>query len=148
MGLLRLENDQRVNVLEIDAQHETLIDLINQLHKAMTQCSERGILDGLISALIEHTQTHFLYEEQLMLEQGYPGYPRHKHEHDRLIEHILGLAEQYRKGELLLSFAVMVDLKGWALVHIEKFDLALGAFLNRAQAIPDLDDPSSRNGTH
>jgi hemerythrin-like metal-binding protein len=113
----------------------------------MTQCDQRDVLDELIAALIDHTQNHFLYEEQLMLQRGYPGYARHKDQHDQLIEHILALAEQYRNGDLLLSFAVMVDLKGWALVHIEKFDVALGAFLNRTQSVAGVDDPSSRNGT-
>jgi len=41
------------------------------------------------------------------------------------------LARRFDNGDLLLSFAVMVDLRAWALVHIEKFDIALGAFLNR-----------------
>jgi hemerythrin-like metal-binding protein len=148
MGLIRLEDDQRVNIREIDSQHETLIELINQLHKAMTQGGQQALLDELITALVEHTRTHFLYEEQLMLEHRYPGYARHKQEHDRLIRHIIDLAERYQSGDLLLSFAVMVDLKGWALVHIEKFDIALGGFLQRRQHFEQLDDPSSRNGTH
>ena len=147
MGLIRLQDDQKVKVPEIDAQHETLIDLINQLHKAMTQCSERNVLDKLIAALIEHAQSHFDYEERLMAEHRYPGYTRHKKEHDRLIEHIVALAQQYRNGDLLLSFAVMVDLKGWALVHIEQFDVALGVFLNRSEAARGSGDPAPKNGT-
>jgi len=147
MGLIRLEDDQKVNVHGIDAQHETLIDLINQLHTAMTQRSERGVLDQLMADLIEHTKTHFDYEEQLMLEHGYPGYARHKREHDRLVQHIVALAERYRCGDLLLSFAVMVDLKGWALVHIEKFDVALGVFLNRPEPVPGIGAPAPKNGT-
>jgi hemerythrin len=147
MGLIRLQDDQKVNVREIDDQHETLIDLINRLHTAMAQRSKREVLDQLMAALVEHTQTHFDYEEQLMLEHRYPGYTRHKHEHDRLIQRILALAEQYRRGDLLLSFAVMVDLKGWALVHIEKFDIALGVFLNRPEPVPGIGDPASKNGT-
>jgi hemerythrin len=100
-----------------------------------------------MAALIEHTRTHFDYEEQLMLEHHYPGYPRHKHEHDRLIQHILALAEQYRRGDLLLSFAVMVDLKGWALVHIERFDLALGVFLNRPEPLTGIGHSAPKSGT-
>lgn len=148
MGLIRLEKDQQLNVPELDAQHQTLIDLVNQLHKAMTDCSERQVVDGLVTALIEHTKHHFRYEEQLMREHQYPGYTRHKQEHDRLLEHIVTLAERYRGGDLLLSFAVMVDLKGWALVHIEKFDIALGRFLNRDRPAPGLNAASPRNGTH
>jgi hemerythrin len=147
MGLIRLEDSQKVNVREIDTQHETLIDLINQLHGAMTQRSERDVLDRLMGALVEHTRTHFDYEERLMLENRYPGYTLHKDEHDRLIQHILALAEQYQRGDLLLSFAVMVDLKGWALVHIEKFDMALGMFLNRPEPVTGIGASAPKNGT-
>ena len=147
MGLIRLDNDLQVQVPAIDAQHEAMIDLINRLHKAMTECSERVVLDQLIGALIAETQAHFDYEEQLMRQQQYPGYQRHKDEHDRLLAHIRGLADRYHQGELLLSFGVMVDLKGWALVHIEKFDVALGMFLNRTRPMPGMDASSPRNGT-
>ncbi|MGD2074039.1 MAG: bacteriohemerythrin [Gammaproteobacteria bacterium] len=149
MGLIRLEDDQRLNVREIDSQHETLIELINRLHKAMMGGGRRSILDGIIAELIEHTRTHFQYEEKLMLEHNYPGYARHKQEHERLIRHIVDLADGYRSGDLLLSFAVMVDLRGWALVHIQKFDLALGRFLNREQRVETRDEAtSSRISTH
>ncbi len=146
MGLIRLGDDQKVNVPEIDAQHETLIDLINQLHAAMKQRSEREVLDQLMAALIDHTRTHFDCEERLMLEHRYPGYNAHKQEHERLIQHILALAEQYRRGDLLLSFAVMVDLKGWALVHIERFDLALGVFLNRPEPLTGIGHSAPKSG--
>ena len=148
MGLIRLEDDQRVNVPEIDSQHETLIALINRLHRAMTQCEPQQVLDALISELVEHTRQHFLFEEQLMQEHGYPGYARHKAQHDRLIDHILELAERFRGGDLLLSFGVMVDLKGWAIVHIEKADRPLGVFLNSGAANLGVDHTAPKNGTH
>jgi hemerythrin-like metal-binding protein len=147
MGLIRLEKHQRLDVSEIDTQHETLIELINQLHGAMLECSDRRVVEQLVTALVEHTQSHFHYEEGLMQAHRFPGYARHKQEHDRLLEHIEALAERCRAGDLLLSFAVMVDLKGWALVHIEKFDLALGHFLNRTGQAPGSEQISPRNGT-
>ena len=100
-----------------------------------------------MTALIDHTRTHFDCEERLMLAHRYPGYKAHKQEHERLIQHILALAEQYRRGDLLLSFAVMVDLKGWALVHIERFDLALGVFLNRSEPLTGIGHSAPKNGT-
>ncbi len=148
MGLIRLEDDQRVNVPEIDSQHETLIELINQLHRAMTQCEPKRVLEELISELVEHTRQHFLFEEQLMQEHRYPGYARHKAQHDRLIDHILELADRFRGGDLLLSFGIMVDLRGWAMIHIEKADKPLGVFLNSGHQNLRVDDTPPKNGTH
>lgn len=134
MGLISLSNEQKVNVPEIDSQHEALVDLINQLHQAMVDGRGREALGRLISALVNHTRSHFAYEEKLMTEYAFPGLGKHREDHDRLLRHIDELARRFEKGDLLLSFAVMVDLKAWALVHIEKFDIALGLFLNRQMA--------------
>jgi len=130
LELIKAEDTPRVGVLEIDAQHAALIGLVNRLHQAMTQREGRETLDAIIVALVEHTQQHFAYEEQLMTQHQYPNYAEHKADHDRLMQHIMNLSEQFRSGDLLLSFAVMVDLKAWATIHIEKSDGPLGIFLN------------------
>ena len=130
MVLIKLEDSQRLDIPEIDSQHETLIKLINLLHETMLQGADRAALDELMSQLLEHTRAHFAYEEQLMSLYSYPGYEAHKSEHSRLMQHLVDLAERYTNGELLLSFAVVLELKGWAVVHIEKSDKPLGAFLN------------------
>jgi len=131
MVLVKLEDHLRLDIPEIDSQHETLIKLINLLHESMLQGADKTVLDGLLSQLLEHTKVHFSYEEKLMSQYKYPGFESHKSEHNRLMQHLADLFERYTNGELLLSFAVILELKGWAMVHIEKSDKPLGAFLNR-----------------
>ena len=130
MELIKLEDNLKLDIPEIDSQHETLIGLINLLHETMLQGANRAALDGLLSKLLEHTRNHFAYEEQLMSQHNYPGYEAHKSEHSRLMQHLVDLTERYNNGELLLSFAIVLELKGWAVVHIEKSDKQLGTFLN------------------
>ena len=130
MDLIKLDDKLRLGIPEIDSQHETLIGLINLLHETMLQGANRAALDGLLSKLLEHTRNHFAYEEQLMSQHNYPGYEAHKSEHSRLMQHLVDLTERYNNGELLLSFAIVLELKGWAAVHIEKSDKQLGTFLN------------------
>ena len=133
MELIRLEDSLKLDIPEIDSQHERLIGLVNLLHETMLQGADRAVLDGLLSQLLEHTRAHFAYEEQLMSQYNYPGYEAHKTEHNRLMRHLEDLVERYTNGELLLSFAVVLELKGWAVVHIEKSDKPLGAFLNNRE---------------
>ena len=135
MELIKLEDDLKLNIPEIDSQHEVLIGLVNQLHETMLQGADRAALNGLLSQLLEHTQTHFAYEEQLMSQYNYPGYEAHKSEHNRLMQHLVDLAKRYNNGELLLSFAIVLELKGWAVVHIEKSDKPLGTFLNNRKGV-------------
>jgi len=135
MDLLRLEDHLKLNIPEIDSQHETLIGLVNQLHESMLQGAGGSSLDGLLSQLLEQTRSHCAYEEALMLQFGYPRYEAHKSEHSKLIQRLVDLMERYQNGELLFSFAVVVELKGWATVHIEKSDKLLGVFLNDRQGV-------------
>jgi hemerythrin-like metal-binding protein len=130
MELVKLEDNLMLDIPEIDSQHETLIGLINLLHETMLQGADRAALDELLSQLLEHTRAHFSYEEQLMSQYNYPEYEAHKSEHNRLMQHLVDLAERYKSGELLLSFAIVLELKSWAVVHIEKSDKPLGTFLN------------------
>jgi hemerythrin len=131
MELIKLEDKLKLDIPEIDSQHETLIGLINLLHETMLQGADRAALDALLSQLLEHTRNHFAYEEQLMSQHNYPGYEAHKSDHNRLMQHLVDLRERYKNGELLLSFAIVLELKGWAVVHIEKSDKQLGTFLNK-----------------
>ena len=135
MELIKLEDNLKLDIPEIDSQHEALISLINLLHETMLQGADKASLDGLLSQLLEHTQTHFAYEEGLMSRYNYPGYEAHKSEHERLMQHLLDLTDRYKNGDLLLSFAVVLELKGWALVHIEKSDKPLGTFLDNQNVI-------------
>ena len=135
MVLIKLEDNLKLDIPEIDSQHETLISLINLLHETMLQGADKAALDGLLSQLLEHTQTHFTYEEELMSRYNYPGYEAHKSEHKRLMQHLVDLTDRYNNGDLLLSFAVVLELKGWALVHIENSDKPLGTFLNNQDVI-------------
>jgi len=135
MELIRLEDSLKLHIPEIDSQHETLIRLINDLHESMLQKVDRAALGELLAQLLAHTQSHFSYEEQLMAQHGYPAYEVHKSEHARLIQHLLDLIERFQNGELLMSFAVVIELKGWATIHIEKSDKLLGAFLKEQPGV-------------
>jgi hemerythrin len=135
MTLIKPEDCAKLDIPEIDAQHETLIGLINQIHASMLEGTGKAALDELLSALLAHTESHFEYEERLMAHYDYPAYEGHKAEHARLIEHLSDLIGRYQSGELLLSFAVVLELKGWACIHIESLDMPLGAFLSDREGV-------------
>jgi hemerythrin len=135
MELIKLDNNLKLNIPEIDSQHEALIRLVNRLHETMLLGADRATLGGILSQLLTDTRTHFSTEERLMSQFGYPEYAVHKSQHDKLMQHLERLAEDFHNGELLLSFAIVLDLKGWAMVHIEKFDKPMGAFLKKRNGV-------------
>ena len=130
MVFLEPEDSLKLDIPEIDSQHNTLINLVNQLHEYMLKGIDKATLGEHLSKVLKHTQAHFTYEEELMSRYNYPGYEKHKSEHDRLIQQLVNLITRFKNGDLLLSFAVELELKGWTVVHIEKSDKPLGSYLH------------------
>ena len=129
MELIQLDDRLRLKIPEIDAQHQRLIDLVNRLHEALLGGADKEVRDSLLSQLMEGTQNHCAYEEELMLRYVYQEFQAHRSEHDRLKRNLTDLIERYRNGELVLSIAVVMELRCWATIHIEKSDMPLGAYL-------------------
>ncbi|HNM52172.1 MAG TPA: hemerythrin domain-containing protein, partial [Candidatus Obscuribacter sp.] len=53
------------------------------------------ILDGLIS----YTVTHFQHEERQMKQHGFPGFAKHKEEHDALTKQVGEVQAKFKSGE-------------------------------------------------
>ena len=65
MALMVWDNSFSVNVKEIDAQHQKLIALINDLHDAMKTGKAKDVLGKILSDLTDYTVYHFGNEERL-----------------------------------------------------------------------------------
>ena len=108
-----------VGIDSIDAQHKTLIELINKLQNAVDFATGRDYELEALDELVKYTLTHFRYEEELMEEHGYPTFQAHKAEHDRMVKRVDGLV--MRKA---LAF-----LKDWLINHINGTDQQSSEFL-------------------
>nr|MBS0021810.1 hemerythrin family protein [Gammaproteobacteria bacterium] len=130
MAFIVWDEQHSVRVRQIDDEHKGMITLLNELNDAMKQRKGREEIARILSKLIVYTKAHFAAEERLMRDHDYAGYLRHKAEHERLLHEISVLEKRFSEGDLLLSFGIMLYLKGWALIHITSCDRALGIYLN------------------
>jgi len=130
MALIEWTPSISVNVRKFDDQHKKLVDLMNQLHDAMKAGQGNSMLGHTLQALINYTTTHFLEEENVMKQHGFPDLARHKQEHDKLVRQVLELQKQFQGGQAMLTMKVMTFLKDWLVTHIQGEDKKYGAFLN------------------
>jgi hemerythrin len=130
MPLMVWNDTLSVKVDEIDNQHKRLVELVNQLHDAMTQGKGREVMGKVLGGLIDYTKTHFADEERLMLKYNYPAYAQQKAEHDALTRQVLDLQSQYLQGKMTLTLEVMQFLQDWLSNHIQKMDRLFGVYLN------------------
>jgi hemerythrin-like metal-binding protein len=119
---------------EIDAQHERLFKLGNELYDAYKQLKSREILARMFVQLLLYTQEHFKAEEALMERSGYPGLAEHREEHEKLVAELMQFIERYQTGKQDLSNEVMQFVKDWLLDHITERDRKIGDHLRAQRA--------------
>ena len=121
-NLMAWSKELSVGIQEIDEQHKILVDLLNQLHRAIIQHQGSEAAGKILSQLLEYTRVHFAVEESLMRILGYPGYDEHKHHHEILLDEVKLLSEKMLHGKHSVSFELMHFLKQWLTKHIMEED--------------------------
>jgi len=81
--------------------------------------------------LLQHTQEHFAREEAAMQEGGFPPYPVHKAEHDRVLEEMESEETHFREtGDTARLWKYVAEaVPTWFVSHIQSMDQATAGFL-------------------
>jgi hemerythrin len=111
-----------VGIDEIDAQHQALIDLINEVQDAVVGGGDREHQLDALGRLAEYTKIHFAVEESLMRIFDYPGYEEHKKQHEELIAQFRSYQAKVASGTAKISFELLHFLKLWLAQHILESD--------------------------
>jgi hemerythrin len=118
MELITWKDSFSVGIERIDSQHKSLVEMINDLFRAMSNREDKEFIQPLISNLISYAASHFKDEEQLMQQAGFPDLNNHKREHEDFTLKIKQFQLRHSKGEAALSLEIINFLKEWLLDHI------------------------------
>ena len=124
-----------VGVEEIDAQHRELFRRAARLLEGI-HAGQPEELGQLVDFLYEYAVEHFGAEEEHMRRTKFPGYARHKAEHDRFISDVLHLAREHERTGPGAFMALKVShwLTEWLREHVSDTDAKLGKWLLRRTA--------------
>lgn len=122
MQLLTWNDVLSVNIEEIDVQHKRLVDLINELYRAMKEGKSREIIGNIIQELISYTKIHFGTEEKYMHKFEFSEFPAHKWKHEEFISKVADFESKFNAGKLSVSMEVMIYLTDWLVLHIQGMD--------------------------
>jgi hemerythrin len=109
----------------VDAQHQELFRMVNDLHDAIVAGKGKDVLQPTLEKLAKYTMEHFRSEEALMAEIKYPALGTHKNKHDELTRQVKELVEKYRTGKAVLGVTLSSFLADWLRHHIKEDDMAL-----------------------
>jgi hemerythrin len=121
---------------KIDEQHKQLFDTINRIMQASEQGRGKDEIYKTLDFLSQYTIMHFMMEENLQKQYGYPDYLQHKQYHDgfkaTVKEMINTLIEKGPVKELIDTAAKTVG--DWLVNHIKGNDINLAAYIKSKEA--------------
>lgn len=134
MAFVEWRPEFSVGVLEIDAQHQRLLDIINQLHDAMKMGSKPAMLAQVVNELVGYTRYHFAYEEKLMEAANYRELEEHRRKHRAMVAQVEGFRDLETSGQATVSLKLMAFLKEWLSRHILETDQRYAGCVARVKA--------------
>ena len=129
MSLLHWEDRYSVGVAAVDHEHRELIELINRLY---AEASARGSKDAIVDFfgdLLKAISSHFALEERLMRERGYDQLAQHKNDHERLLDELRDIMEDFEASERIDEKLLAQSLDAWFSRHFESHDARLHSIL-------------------
>jgi hemerythrin len=121
----------QVGIGFVDAHHKQLVGIINRLHHAMHAGKDKDVLGKTLEELIHHTKSHFAAEEKVLQSSGFPEFPAHRAEHERLAYTVLEFHQKLMNNEIGLTLNVMDFLKDWLGQHILHVDMKYAPYLKK-----------------
>lgn len=125
MPLLRWKDSYSVGVEAVDYEHKELIDLINRLYDELTANGTPLAASGFFGDLIKAITAHFALEERFMREHEYSQFAAHKADHERLLDDIACIMDDFERGTATGRGDLTARLDSWFSRHFETHDARL-----------------------
>lgn len=125
MGLLHWDDRYSVGIAAVDHEHQELIELINRLHAEATARRSKDAVVRFFGDLFKAISAHFALEERFMRERGYDHLTQHKNDHERLLDEIRDVMEDYEASSRFDDRLLADALDAWFSRHFESHDARL-----------------------
>lgn len=128
-----------IGVDEIDMQHRKLLSIINEFYDVTTgHPADYSLKVGrCLKKLADYTHDHFLSEEILMESYQFPGYSKHKEEHENFIAQLATKVPQIASGNQVKGQELYQFLLDWIVNHIAYSDRLWADFVIAIKKSPE-----------
>ena len=129
MALLQWKDQYSVGIEAVDHEHKELISLINRLYDELAARSDKDSVAAFFGDLFKGISAHFALEERFMREHGYDQFGQHKNDHERLLDEIRDIMDDFDGHEQPDSSELATRLDVWFSRHFETHDARLHKIL-------------------
>lgn len=135
MAYFEWADDMVIDKGPIDADHQQLVNLVNDLHTATSEGRGQEVIERIMHELIRYTKEHLEREEQLMASIQFPQLERHKVGHAHFTRQLNELQAKFDQGSITVASQLSTVLRDWLSLHIRRSDKEIKTFLTqRAKA--------------
>ena len=125
MALIEWREEFSVGVAAVDHEHKELIDLINTTGAALDQAGNDDSVMDFLGEIHTKISAHFALEENIMRERHYDQYAAHKADHERLLDDIRDIMDDYEDGLGFNRDSFAERLRDWFSAHFKTHDARL-----------------------
>ena len=135
MALIEWDESYSVNHAEIDAQHRKWVAIINDLANGLEGSGGDFVAapNKALSAMMDYTRRHFMFEERYMREIGFPETIEHIKIHNECYGRISAFLVTAESGGNVRVVELLQFLRGWLLDHILNEDKKYSLHLTRSE---------------
>ena len=112
----------KIGVESVDKQHMTILTYLEKSYNLVSERSSNVIVKELLDEMRAHSQTHFTFEENLMLINNHPTIYNHVKQHEIFIEKIDNCKYSCITREMGVMQKELLEMKAWLMNHILEFD--------------------------
>ena len=125
MSLIEWDDKFSIGVAAVDHEHRELIGLVNEAHDRLLHTGKAGAVMDFLGEIYARISAHFALEERLMRARNYERYEEHKADHERLLDEIRDIMDDYEDEEYFNEQEFTHRLSAWFTEHFRTHDARL-----------------------
>lgn len=125
MTLLQWKPEYSIGIESMDDEHREMMRLINEIHDRLNADSDADQINHCLGEIFNAISMHFALEERLMKDNAYAEFQAHKDDHEKLLDEIRDLMDEFYDNSATGMSALEESLSGWFSTHFSTFDARL-----------------------
>ncbi len=131
MNLVEWRDEFEIGIKEVDFEHQELVELINESYKAAKDKNSTTDVMDFLGEIFSQISAHFALEEKVMRDMQYDQYEDHKDDHERLLDSIRDIMDDYMDVSTMDEEQFGERLNKWFTQHFSTKDARMHKFLHQ-----------------
>lgn len=125
MALIEWREEFCTGVPGVDYEHQQLIEEINAIYTLVDDDADKEAVIDSLGDIYGSISAHFALEEQMMEKHKYDHFKEHQADHERLLDEIRDITEEYEQASELDAARFKQKLNDWFQLHFSTHDSRL-----------------------